>query len=110
MLVSASNGVIELTNGVEIIVATNSFRAIRGRTVACAILDEIAFWFDEHFANPDVEVYSALMPSLISLRQSGSMLVGISTVYRRTGLLYDKFVQHHGRPGDDVLFVHAPAT
>jgi hypothetical protein len=110
MLVSANNGVIELKNGVEIIVATNSFRAIRGRTVACAIMDEISFWRDEHFANPDVEVYSALMPSLISLRQSGSMLVGISTVYRRTGLLYEKFVQHHGKQDDDVLFVHAPAV
>jgi hypothetical protein len=110
MLVSANNGVIELTNDVEIIVATNSFRAIRGRTVACAILDEIAFWFDEHFANPDVEVYSALMPSLISLRQSGSMLIGISTVYRRTGLLYEKFVGHHGKSDDDVLFVRAAAV
>jgi hypothetical protein len=110
LLVSANDGTIELTNGVEIIVATNNFRSIRGRTVACCILDENAFWRDLNFANPDIEVYNALMPSLISLRQSGSMLVGISTVYRRAGLLYDKFVQHHGRPGDDVLFVHAPAT
>jgi hypothetical protein len=110
MLVSASNGVIELTNGVKIVVVTNSFRAIRGRTVACAILDEIAFWRDERYANPDTEVYSALMPSLISLRQSGSMLVGISTVYRRAGLLYEKFASHHGKSDDDVLFIRAPAV
>ena len=38
---------VELTNGVEITVATNSFRSIRGRTVALAILDELAFWRDE---------------------------------------------------------------
>ena len=55
---------VELTNGVEITVATNSFRSIRGRTVALAILDELAFWRDESgaYTNPDIEVYRAILP------------------------------------------------
>ena len=35
---------IELDNGVIIMVKTSDFRAIRGLTVAAAILDEVAFW------------------------------------------------------------------
>ena len=33
-----------LTNGIEIAVNTNNFRAVRGRTIVCAILDEVAFF------------------------------------------------------------------
>jgi hypothetical protein len=33
-----------LSNNVEIVIATNSFRSVRGRTIACAIFHEAAFW------------------------------------------------------------------
>jgi hypothetical protein len=100
---------VELTNGVEINVATNSFRSIRGRTVALAILDELAFWRDESgaYQSPDTEVYRAILPSLTTLRNAGSMIIGISSVYRRSGLLYDKIRQHYGQPGD-ILAIIAP--
>lgn len=94
---------IELKNNNEILIATNSFRSVRGRTIACVVLDECAFWKDEASANPDQEVYGALVPSLVTL--PGSMLIGISTPYRRSGLLYDKFKQHYGKNDDDVLVV-----
>jgi hypothetical protein len=109
LLVSANDGVVELSNGVDIVVATNSFRTIRGRTVACGILDEIAYWRDESSANPDREVYTALMPAMITLRRAGAMLIGMSSVYRRQGLLYEKFVKHHGKPDKSVLFIKAPS-
>ena len=57
----------ELSNGIDITVATNSFRSVRGRPVLCAILDEIAFWRDDNSANPDDEVFAALKPGLASL-------------------------------------------
>jgi hypothetical protein len=110
MLVSVNDGVIELNNRIDIVVATNNYRSIRGRTVLCAILDECSFWRDETSANPDIEVYSALVPSLITLRDSGAMIVGISSVYRRQGLLYSKFVEHHGKDDDNALFILAPST
>ena len=38
-----------------------------------------------------------------------AMLVGISTPYRKAGLLYRKFRDHYGEDDDDVLVVRAPS-
>jgi hypothetical protein len=99
---------LELTNNVEIIIATNSFRAVRGRTIACAIFDEAAFWRDETFANPDFEVYNAVMPSLVTLPDA--ILVIITTAYRRSGLAYSKYATSFGQNDDDVLVIYGPST
>jgi hypothetical protein len=42
----------ELANGCDILVATNDFRGIRGRSVLVAVLDECAFYRDESSASP----------------------------------------------------------
>jgi hypothetical protein len=73
----------ELNNNIDIAVATNSFRSVRGRPILCAILDETAFWLDENSANPDEEVLAAIKPALASL--PGSIVIGISTPYRKRG-------------------------
>jgi hypothetical protein len=99
---------LELTNSVEIVVATNSYRSVRGRTVACAIFDEAAFWRDEDSANPDVETYSAVMPAMVTL--PGAILVIITTAYRRAGLAFQKWAGHFGKDDDDVLVVYGPST
>jgi hypothetical protein len=99
---------LELNNGVEIVVATNSFRAVRGRTIVCAIFDECAYWRSEESANPDKEIYNAITPGLITL--PGAMLIGISSPYRRSGLLFDRWRKHYGQPSDDVLVVKGPST
>jgi hypothetical protein len=99
----------ELSNAVDIAVATNSFRVARGRAVLCAILDEVAFYRSEDSATPDVETFRALEPGLASLRDS--MMIGISSPYRRKGLLYSKFQKHFGTDDDDdVLVIRAPTT
>lgn len=95
----------ELSNGVDIAIATNSFRSVRGRPVLCAILDEIAFWRDERSASPDEETYRAIGPALA--RVPGSMVIGISSPYRKAGLLYRKYKEHYGHDGD-VLVIKAP--
>jgi hypothetical protein len=101
---------ISLTTGSDIIVTANSFRSIRGRTVAVAIFNEIAFWRDDRYANPDTETYSAVLPSLVTLRKAGSILIGISSVYRRLGLLYDKITAHAGKNDPHVLAIRAPSV
>ena len=98
----------ELANGVDVAIVTNSYRATRGRPILCAILDECAFYRDEESANPDVEVMRALEPGLASLPTS--MVIGISTAYRKKGLLYSKFQKHFGRDDSDVLVIKAPTT
>jgi hypothetical protein len=93
---------IRLANDVIIGVHVNNFRTVRGKTLLAAIFDEVSFWRDEVSATPDIETYRACMPSLIA---SGGMLIGISTPYRRMGLLHSKHRDHFGVDGDDVLVV-----
>ena len=96
----------ELDNGVDVSILTSSFRAVRGRAILAAVLDECAFWRDETSSNPDVEVYNALRPGLASL--PGSVLIGISSPYARSGLLYKKYKDHFGKDLPDVLVIKAP--
>jgi hypothetical protein len=97
---------IRLSGGVVIGVHSNSFRTVRGRSLLAAVLDETGYWRDETSAVPDVEVYRAILPALSTTR---GLLVGISTPYRKTGLLYSKFRDHFGRDGD-VLVIKAGST
>jgi hypothetical protein len=96
---------VTLRNGVAIVVATNSFRSVRGRTIIAAIFDEVAFWRDENSATPDVETAGAVQPGLARLPDS--MLILISTVHKRSGLLYEKWKAHYGIADDDVLVIRA---
>lgn len=95
----------ELNNKIDIAVSTNSFRAVRGRPVLCAILDEIAFWRDDSSATPDEETSKALKPGLATM--PGSMIIGNSSPYRKAGLLHKKYRDHYGKPGK-VLVIQAP--
>ncbi len=95
---------IELRNGVVIEVHTNNFRAVRGRSLLCVIFDELAFWRDENFASPDIEVHGAVTPGLG--RVPNSMLIMISSAHKRSGLLFQRYRDHYGKDSDDVLVVH----
>jgi hypothetical protein len=97
---------LELSNNVEIIVSQSDYRAVRGRAVALAIFDELAFWRTDNAASPDTEVLSAIKPATMTL---GGVIIGISTPHKKGGLLYDKWKEHFGKDGD-VLVIHAPST
>jgi hypothetical protein len=70
--------------------------------MVAAIFDETAFWRDESTATPDVETYTAVLPSLAT---TNGMLIGISTPYRKLGLLYQKHRDHFGVGTGDILVV-----
>lgn len=98
----------EVGDEVEVVVATNNFRLVRGRTLVCVIFDEVAFWRSDDAANPDTETYNAARPGLATLAPD-SILIGISSPYRKAGLLYSKWKAHFGRDSDDeVLVIQAP--
>ena len=99
-VINANQNEITLKNGIVIGVHSNSFRTVRGRTLVAVVFDEVSFWRDEGSATPDVEVYTAVLPSLAT--QNG-LLVGISTPYRKTGLLYQKHRDHWGVNGDVLV-------
>jgi hypothetical protein len=98
---------IRLRTGIVIAVHTASFRSVRGRTLLACIFDEVAFWRDENGANPDLEIYRAVIPALMT---TGGLLVGISSPYRRRGLLHDRHRDYFGKDSDDVLVVQGPSA
>ena len=96
---------LELTNNVEVAVFTNDYRAVRGRSVALAILDEACFMRSSESARPDHETYAAVMPAMATI--PGAMLVIITTAYAKRGLTYEKWAAHFGNDTDpDVLVVY----
>jgi hypothetical protein len=98
---------IRLGNNVVIGAVPANFRTVRSRTMIGAVFDECSFWRDsESSLNPDTEIYSATLPSLAT---AGGLLVGISSPYRRAGLLFTKFERYYGRDDPDVLVLRAPS-
>lgn len=89
---------VELSTGAAIQVSSSSFRRVRGRTIVAAVLDECSFWHSLESATPAEELYSAILPAMATVE--GSLLIGISSPYRQSGLLFEKFKAHHGEDGD----------
>ena len=105
MIKSTTAHEIRLTNNVVISIHSNSYRLIRGRSLLAVVCDEISHWRDELSSNPDVETVRAVKPALA--RHANSILIAISTPYRRSGLLYSRFESFFATDNDDVLVVRA---
>jgi len=95
---------LELHNRVDVSVQTNNFRAPRGRPILLAILDEVAFFKDESSSSPDTELYRSLVPGTATLN---GQIIGISSPYMKSGLLFEKWQRHFGMDEDDVLVIQA---
>jgi hypothetical protein len=91
---------LSLKSGLEIQVMTGDFRSIRGRTIVCALLDELAF-FSADGSTPDSELLAAIRPSMISV--PNSFLIGISSPYSRRGILFREYEQHYGVDTSETL-------
>jgi hypothetical protein len=105
MVVNETTSGLELSNSVDIVVATNDYRSVRGRAVALAIFDEVAYWRDDRSTAPDTETYNAIVPGTVTV---SGMIIGISTPHKKSGLLYTKWREHYGQSGD-VLVIRAPS-
>ncbi|WP_144030715.1 hypothetical protein [Bradyrhizobium japonicum] len=79
---------LEQDNRVDVTIATNSFRSLRGRPV----LDECAFYRDDSSAAPDEEMYATIKLGTATL--PNSIIIGISSPYRKLGLLYKQYEKH----------------
>ncbi|MFY9837266.1 MAG: hypothetical protein WAK55_12500 [Xanthobacteraceae bacterium] len=105
MVTSETINGLELSNGVDIVVATNDYRSVRGRAVALAILDEVAYWRDDRSTAPDTETYNAIVPGTVTV---GGLIIGISSPHKKSGLLYERWREHYGQKSD-VLVIRAPS-
>jgi hypothetical protein len=74
-------------------VATASYRTVRGRTLAGAVIDESAFLRSDDSALPDIELARALRPALLTLL---GLLLVISSPHRKVGLLYNAYRKYFG--------------
>ncbi len=75
---------------------------MRGPSVCLAILDEVAFWWNNELsANPDREILRAIKPSMVMV--PGSLVLGLSSPYAMRGLLYEKHRDDYGRDDARVL-------
>lgn len=99
-LVSAEE--IKLKGNIIIGVHAGSYRTIRGRSLLAVVGDETSFWRDETSAAPDLEIFRACAPALAATK---GVWIGISTGYRKIGLLYNRWRDHFGQDSDDVLVV-----
>jgi len=98
---------IELKNLVTIEIQTASWKTIRGRTVAAALCDEVAFWSDDTSANPDTEIINALKPAMATIPKA--MMIKASSPYARRGTLWNDYRKHFGKD-DSPLLVWQAAT
>ena len=94
-----------LRNGVDVAILTSDHRSIRGRTILLAIFDELAYWRGEFSATPDKEVLRSVRGSMLTLPES--MLIAISTAYRRDGLLYEQWARYFGKDSANTLVIQA---
>jgi hypothetical protein len=102
MITRETAEVIELNSGVVIEVVTANFKTIRGRTVCCAIADELAFWeTDEGGASPDSAILAALRPAMATV--PGARLLKASSPYARRGVLWNDYKKHFGRDDSKTL-------
>lgn len=86
-------------------VATASYRTVRGRTLAGAVIDESAFLRADDSALPDKELVRALRPGLLTLH---GLLLVISSPHRKVGILYDAHRKYFGNDKSDRgLYIQA---
>jgi hypothetical protein len=95
---------VRLRGNIIIGVHSGSYRTIRGRILLAVVGDETSYWRSEDSAQPDVEIFRACAPALAA---SGGIWVGISTGYKKFGLLHQKWRDHFGQSNDDVLVIQA---
>jgi hypothetical protein len=92
---------LQLTNGVTILVGVSDYRAVRGLTLAAAVLDELSFWRSEISVTPDKAVVDALRPALATI--PSAKLLAISSPYGRTGIMYESYQAFYGRDDAEAL-------
>lgn len=90
---------VRLKNKISIEIRPANYRASRGATTLAIIADELAFWRDEHTANPAGEVINSLLPRLLD----DGLLFGLSTPYAKFGFLYEQYKKNYGDDESDIL-------
>ena len=92
---------IELRNGARIYCFPSTQTSLRGWSIPCGIMDEVAFFRLEGSADSDIEIQTSIRRGMLGFE--ATKLLKISTPYLRSGVLYDDFQRHYGKDTQDVL-------
>jgi len=110
LITSRTRTELTLAHGVRIQTIASNWRQVRGYSVACALCDEAALWWNEDIAaNPANEVVRALRPGLGKV--TGARLLVATSPWTEEGVVYDTVQKHYGQ--DDsrhILVVRAGTT
>ena len=98
------SGKVVYSDRAVIEIGTSNNRALRGYTISCAILDEIAFWPSDGMT-PATEIVRGIRPALATL---GGPLIALSSPYARKGVLWTTYHKHFAGTGK-VLVAQAPS-
>lgn len=99
---------IRLNNGVDIETRAANYRTIRGETLVCLLVDEIAYFFtSDSSANPDVEILNAARPALAT---TGGPLYAFSSPYSKRGVFWETYRRDYGPEGDPGILVAQGAS
>jgi hypothetical protein len=102
-LINVTADAIELKGRIFIEVRPCNRATLRGMTCIAIIADELGHWFTSvDFANPDVEVPASVRPALLTTH--GPLLLA-SSVYAKTGVLYDTWARDYGAKCDPSTLV-----
>ena len=107
-----TNDVIEFRNGGSLEIVTNSAALVRGRSAIAVLGSECAHWkTDEFSSSSDEEVVGAAEPSMAMCPDGGILMLG-SSVHRKRGYMYKKYMELFGNDDadDDTLCWFAPST
>jgi hypothetical protein len=88
-------------------------RAVRGKSVPAAVMDEVAFFRTDSGKPLDRQVQEAVRRGMVNFRRTGRpRLVKISTpaLGGRVGVMWQDYDRYFGQEQGDVLVWHAPTT
>jgi len=104
-VVNETSDAVELQGDVVIEVITAS-HAVRGYSIAAALVDEVAFFAADDASTSGAEIIAAIRPAMLTI--PGSLLVCASSPYARRGPLWESFKRYYGVEDPNVLVWRAP--
>jgi hypothetical protein len=96
----------ELSNGIVVEIQPGDFRAIRGASILCGLIDEACFFgVEDDTVKSDTELIRAIQPKVMAV---GGRLLIVSSKYAMRGWCYDQWKKHWGQDDSSTL-VWSPA-
>ncbi|OGA02870.1 MAG: hypothetical protein A3I00_05790 [Betaproteobacteria bacterium RIFCSPLOWO2_02_FULL_64_12] len=99
---------IVLTNGLTVSCFASTMKSLRGWSIPCAVLDELAFYRLEGASDSDVEIQASIRRGMIAF--PSTKLVKISTPYMKSGVLYENYRRAWGVDDPDLLVWRASSV